>query len=145
MVAGEPDEDGDGYIDDYIAMFFGTQFKTAMGMVPIVGPVSSYLYDKLTGRSRFGDRITTSPVISTMESAVRSPITVYEAIVNDGNQKKAVKDTLNAIGLLTGLPAGAAGRPLGYLADVHQDKAKPESVLDVTRGLVTGRDVNRKK
>ena len=145
MMAGEPDDEGDGYIDDYIAMFFGTQIRTALAMVPAIGPIGSYAYDKMTGRSRYGDRITASPVVSVMESAVRAPHSVYKAIVEDGNQKKATKDALNALGMATGLPFGAAARPLGYLADVNQKKAKPENIMDVTRGLISGRDVNRKK
>lgn len=63
--------------------------------------------------------------------------------MDEGSDKRAVKDVLTALGVLTGWPTAALARPAGYLADVKEGKADPENVLDLTRGLISGRDVNR--
>jgi hypothetical protein len=48
--------------------------------------------------------------------------------------------------MVSGYPVAPLARPLGYLADVRQGKAsQPENVIDLTRGLVSGRDPNRSK
>jgi hypothetical protein len=86
----------------------------------------------------YDDRISTSPAVSAIESAVRSPKSVYEAIAKGKGTKKAIRDVLTLVGLLTGAPAGALARPLGYLSDVDEGKANPESGLDFARGLVSG-------
>ena len=94
----------------------------------------------------YDDRITSSPAVSMIESTVRAPHSIYKAISGEGSQKRAVQDTLSMIGMLSGYPAGALSRPLGYLADIRQGKATPpENVIDLTRGLVSGRDPNREK
>jgi hypothetical protein len=144
LISGKPDDDDDGYMNDLIAMFFNSQFRAVTAMVPGVGPVAQNVLGYFNGKP-YDDHITASPAISMVESAGRTPFSVYKAIMDDGNQKKAVKDTLTLIGLMTGLPAGALGRPLGYLADVNQGKAQPENAMDFARGLVSGQDVNRSK
>lgn len=145
LISGMPDDDDDdGYLDEFLASFFDSQTRAVTAMVPIAGPAVMAGINAWNDKW-YDDRITTSPAVSMIESAVRSPYTVYKAISDDGSQKKAVQDTLTAIGLLTGLPAGALSRPLGYLADVNQGRAEPESALDVVRGLVSGRDVNREQ
>jgi len=133
---GLDDDDDDGYMDDIMSLFFGSQFRTVTAMIPggnILNAGVNLFNDKW-----YDDKLTTSPSVSTLESTVRAPHSVYEAIVNDGSKKKAVKDTLTAIGMLTGTPVGVLGRPLGYLADENAD---PEDGWDFTRGLITGRDV----
>jgi hypothetical protein len=77
--------------------------------------------------------------VSAIESAVRAPHSVYEAVVHDGRKKTAIRDTLTTIGLLTGLPTAPLGRPLGYLADVAEGRAAPTGPVDAARGLVVGR------
>lgn len=145
LIAGEPDDDDDGYLDDYIAMFFSTQGRTLTAMVPVAGPVImtgiNYWNDKW-----YDDRITLSPAVSMIESAARAPKSVYKAIADEGSNKTAIRDTLTAIGLVSGLPVAPLARPLGYLSDVGEGKAKqPENVIDLTRGLISGRDPNREK
>lgn len=143
LVAGGADEDDDDeYQDDLIRMFFGSQFEAATAMVPVAGPLLNTAVNQWN-KKWYDDKITVSPAVTAVESSARAPYSVYKAIVEDGNEKRAVKDVLYLIGMATGLPAGALGRPLGYLADVHQGKANPEGPLDVARGLISGQDVNR--
>ncbi len=136
---GRWDDDEDGLVlDDLLALFFGAQQRTATAMVPLVGPIINAGIGTFT-RVRYDDRISVSPAISALESAVRAPHEVYEAIVNDGRKKPAIRDTLTSIGLLTGLPVAPLGRPLGYLADISEGEVEPTGPVDVARGLVTGR------
>jgi len=144
LIAGTPDDGENGYLDDYLSMFFGTQVRALGAMIPVAGPVINYAWSRYgEQKSYYNDHITSSPVISTIESAVNTPGSVYKAIKGKGSEKRAVKDVLNLLGILTGMPFGALSRPAGYLADVHQGKAKPKNPDDVIRGLVSGQDVNR--
>ena len=121
-----------------------SQIRTSFAMVPGVGPMALAGVNMLNNKW-YDDRIATSPVVSMLESAVRAPISVYEAMAEDKHSKRAVKDFLTLLGLTTGLPASALGRPLGYMADVYDGVAKPEDAVDVGRGLLSGKDVNRKQ
>jgi hypothetical protein len=139
----DPDDDDD-YLNETLSVLFGSQLRSALAFFPGVGPAT------LAGINMFNDkwyddRISTSPVVSLLESAVRAPHSLYKAMSDDGHSKRAVKDVLTLIGLVTGLPAGSLARPLGYAADVADGVARPEDVGDVARGLISGRDVNRKK
>ncbi len=135
---GLDEDDDDQYMDELLSVFFGSQFRMATAMVPILGPTI------LAGANAFNDkpyddRISTSPVISLLESAARSPHSLYKAMLEDGSKKRAVKDFLSILGLATGLPVTPIGRPLGYLIDVNEGMANPEGVADFTRGLITGK------
>ena len=101
-----------------------------------------------TGAGRIGraalQAVPRSVPVTAIESAVRAPKSVYDAIVKEGgNTKRAVRDVLSLLGLLSGYPAGAVARPAGYLADISEGKADPESQLDFARGLVSGRTPSR--
>jgi len=137
-MSGKLTDDDDEDWADWLAMFFGGQSRTVLAMVPGVGPLVQ------TGINAFNDkwyddRMSTSPAVSMLESAAHSPFSVYNAIENEGSQKKAIKDTLTAIGMVSRLPVAPLGRPLGYLADIEQGKAEPSSPADMARGLITGR------
>jgi GNAT superfamily N-acetyltransferase len=132
------DDDDDEYMDDVVSMFFGSQRRTLSAMVPVVGPIANTGFNMFNDKW-YDDKITTSPAVSMVESSVRAPKSVYEAIANDGNKKTAVRDALTAIGLLTGMPVAPLSRPAGYLLDVQEGKADPTGPIDFARGLITGK------
>jgi hypothetical protein len=140
---GFADGDDDEWDEnDAMALFFGSQARTAIAMIPIVGP--SIMAGVNAWNSKpYDDRISTSASISALESTVRAPNTLYKAIAEDGSWKKAIRDTLTALGMITGLPLGQMGKPLGYAADIAQGRVSPEGAVDVTRGVISGKDVNR--
>lgn len=132
------DEDDDGYLDEFMAWFLGSQVRTATAMVPYGGTIVNATLNKFNDKF-YDDRITTSPAVSMLDQATAAPKSIYDVIVNDGSLKKAVKDSLTMIGLLTGVPLGALGRPAGYLIDWEEGKVEPENVIDITRGLASGK------
>jgi hypothetical protein len=134
------DDDDDKYLDDAMTIFFGSQFKTSMAMVPYVGQAGVSAYNKAFTKNVADDRLSLSPVISIVESAVSTPAQIYKDASDRGElKKKTVKDSLQMIGIMTGLPTGPLGRPAGYLMDVESGKAKPSGPVDFTRGLITGK------
>jgi hypothetical protein len=136
---GEDDDEYDMY--DGMALFFGSQARTFAGMVPIVGPAATAGFNAWNDKP-YDDRISTSPTVSVLETVIRTPESVYSAVAEEGSVKKAVKDLLISIGMITGLPLGQLGKPVGYLIDLEEGEAQPESAMDVVRGLMSGRDVN---
>lgn len=135
---GKLDEDDDNeYMDDVMSLFFLSQFKYATAMFPYGGNVINSAVNRWN-TTVYDDAITTSPAIAMIESTVAAPKSVYDAIVEGKNTKKAVRDSLTAIGLLSGLPTYAISRPVGYMIDVNEGKADPKNPVDFARGVVSG-------
>lgn len=140
MGNGFDEDDDDNYLDDLLASFFGSQFKTFAATIPYGGQVAVAAYNKMFTDNPMDDRLSLSPAISIIESTVVAPAMIYQDIVDKGEiRKKSVKDALQFIGIMTGVPAGPVGRPAGYLMDVSSGKAEPTGPIDFARGLVTGK------
>lgn len=131
------DEDDDGWLDEWLSWFFGTQAKTTLAFAPIVGQAGNATIGAFTDVP-YDDRVGGSPAISTIEASVRTPASVYEAIAEDGDKSRAVKDVLTLMTTLTGLPFQVLGRPIGYAVDVAEGDITPTSTEDYIRGLITG-------
>jgi len=139
VMGGRMDDDDDGeYLDNVLDAFFMGQLRSGAAMVPVVGQATMATLNMMNEKT-YDDRLATSPSVSTIESALRAPLSVYSATVEDGSAKRAVRDVLTLVGMASGLPAGALGRPLGYLANVEQGKEDVSGPVDFTRGLITGR------
>lgn len=132
------DEDDDGYMDEVLSALFGSQFREATGYFPFVGNVVNLTLESFGGGSNYNDRVMNSPAISMIERAVKVPGAVYDSIEGD-LKKKTVQDVLMLLGLLSGTPTGALGRPAGYLMDVEEGKAEPSGPIDFMRGVLTGK------
>ena len=138
MAGGIDEDDDDEYLDDLMSMFFGSQYRTATALVPAVGPLVNAAVNRFNDK-QYDDRISTSPAISMLESTTSAPYSVYKAVEGEGSKKRAIRDTLTAVGMLSGVPVAPLGKPLGYLADVSEGKAEPTGPVDFARGLVTGK------
>jgi len=137
---GVDQDDDDEYLDDILKAFFGSQLKTITGTVPYVGPMANAVYNRFNNNP-MDDRLSLSPVISSLESAAGVPHDIYNVLMNDASvKKKNVKDALSFIGLFTGLPTGPLGKPIGYAMDVSSGAAQPTGPIDYARGLATGRN-----
>lgn len=132
------DFDGeDGYLKDFMDVFVGSQFRYATGMTPLVGPAVNVAVNRFDDK-QFNDRLSISPGVSIAEASAGTPFDLYHLATTGKGEKRAVKDTLSLLALMTGIPLGLAARPAGYLADVHEGKVQPMNTADLVRGLVTG-------
>lgn len=131
-------DDDEKTLDGVMDIFFGSQFRAAGGMVPGVGPMVQAGINAFN-KKWYDDRISTSPAISMIESAVSAPHAVYQTVTGGGHRKEAIRDTLTLLGLMTGAPIAPLARPLGYLSDISDNKATPTGPIDFTRGLMTGK------
>jgi hypothetical protein len=136
---GPGDEDGDGeYLDDWLmSMLVMAPIKNLTAMIPGLGQFAVAGINRWNDKP-YDDRVSLSPAISMLEASVGSTRSVYEAVVNDGNPQRAVRDVATLISMTTGLPATALARPIGYASGVMSGNVDPESPLDAARGLVTG-------
>jgi len=132
------DEDDDGYLDEFNSWFFGAQFRTATAMFPVFGPTINAFVNRFN-KLPYDDRISTSPAVSMVDQAIGAPVSTYKAVFDDGSWKRAIRDNLTLISLTTGVPVLPLSRPLGYAADMAQDKVQPSNPVDLARGLVTGK------
>jgi hypothetical protein len=134
-----PDDDDDDLSLAWLAWFFGTQVKTAAAMAPGVGTLGMAAVNAFNNKP-YDDRVLSSPAVSALETAARVPLDIWDYATGDGDLSRTTKDSLGLITLLTGIPAQALARPLGYVADIAEgDKDAPDNAVDAARGLVTGR------
>ena len=140
MRGGPDDEDKDGYLDDWLAAVFGMgTIKGSLAMVPFVGQLANAAINRFNGNPA-DDKMSLSPAVSLLESAVGVPVDIYKAITDPDklNKRNAVRDVASAVSIATGLPAIAIARPLGYLAGVADNKIDPTGPVDAVRGAITG-------
>jgi hypothetical protein len=144
LASGRLDDDDDGeYADDLFRLLFSAPLDTAVAMVPGVGRGAKIMAESAWSaitdeKPRYGsDRIQTPAGIAAIESFAKSP-KEFAALVKGELTRRQAKDMLTVIGILTGLPVGAAARPIGYTLDMNQGKAQPDNVLDLARGMTTG-------
>lgn len=143
MAQGAPDddddEDGDGVLDEWLAMFFGSQGRTLTAMVPVAGQAAQFTSNLLDDK-RYNDRLSISPALNMVEAGGRTVAAAANGALFDEKVKKTeVRDALTFVGLVTGTPAGALARPAGYAADVASGKAQPETAIEAAVGYTTGR------
>jgi hypothetical protein len=136
----DDDEDGE-YLDDILSMFFTSQAGTLAGMVPVVGTVAANIANKFN-KNIYDDRLTLSPLFSALDQMTGAAVAGVNLIKDEQiNEVKAAKDALTTIGLVTKLPVGALGRPVGYL--MRTDTEFTEEPVEFTRGLATGRESSK--
>lgn len=140
MRGGPKDEDDDGYLDDWLAAVFGIgTIKGTLAMVPFVGQLGNAAISRFNNNPA-DDRMSLSPAVSLLEATVGVPSDIYKAITDPDklNARNTVRDVASAVSIVTGLPAYAIARPLGYLAGVEDDRINPTGPVDMARGIVTG-------
>lgn len=138
--AGGVDEDEDGeYIDDLFDVFIGSQIDLGLAMAPIVGQGVNAGINQANDKF-YDDRVSASPAVSALTTVfgVASKGAAGK-LTDDKGVKSDVRDAMTALGILTGLPIRPLSKPIGYLIDVEEGKARPKGALDFTRGLVTGK------
>lgn len=138
------DEDDDGYLDDLLAWFFGSQGRDFAAMVPFAGPIGERVVNTFDDNPA-NDAITVSPALNTLEQMVRTPSEVYRKLADDkGRASKVADDTMTAFTAITGIPVAALARPVKYSLDVREGYAEPQNALDVIRGALTGYGAGKK-
>jgi hypothetical protein len=138
---GPEDDDQDGEIWDDWLMAVGVRapIKGVFAMVPGLGQVMTAGLNSLNDKP-YDDRISVSPAISMLESAIGVPTQIYKAVAADGevNGRKLVRDLATLISMTTGIPATLVARPAGYALGMAQDRIEPTSAPDAVRGMLTG-------
>ena len=143
----DDDEDGDGLLDEYMAMFFKSQIGVVASMAPLVGNVTMTIVNQFD-EVAYNDKLNTSPTLSYVAQAIQGIAAskdVAEAAVAedmrvvDEVSKRKVKDSLALIALVTGIPTGQLAKTLGYALDVEQGNATPKTTAEAVAGMVRGR------
>jgi hypothetical protein len=128
---------------DFLGKAGMTMGQDAISMVP-GGQFLNSAVDKLSGKKPMDDKVSLSPALEGLNTIAGLPAEIYLASKTGSDKLKAhaIKDSLTAIGLITGTPVGALGKPIGYLNDVSSGRANPKGPVDYTRGLLTGQRGN---
>lgn len=140
MGGGWDDEDDDGYLDEFMEWFFGSQIRGAVAMVPGFGPGVAAVFNAFNDKP-YDDRMATSPSVSALEGATVGVVKAGINVVDESKQVtgKNVRDVLTLLSLITGIPLTVLGRPIGYEMEVERGKIQPTGTMDYVRGLITGK------
>lgn len=139
MSGGPDDEDDDGYLDEWMSVFFSSQGRSAFALVPGGNVVLQAGINQFNDKW-YDDRVNVSPAVTTIESAGRGGKAVlYDWWVDGEVQRRDIRDVLTLLSLLSRLPLTGLSRPASYLFDVQQGDAEPTGPVDYTRGLLSGR------
>jgi hypothetical protein len=134
------DQDDDGtMLDDLLSMFVTSQLTYIASMIPYAGQFASSMVAKLDNVP-YNDRIQISPVVSAFEKGSRALNEGVAAIYDPRKSPTAVSDGLTLLSLVTGIPTGQLAKTLQYGASVATGQSRPENVIDIGRGILTGRD-----
>ena len=124
-------------------LLIGSQIKTMAAMVPFAGSVVSTAYGIAVTDQIYDDRISLSAGIGVTESTLQGVIRLIAAAIDpntDVETQRAVKTTLDAMGLALGLPTNWASKPISYAISVKKGDSRPEGFVDIIQGALTGRD-----
>ena len=135
----EDDEDGDGLLDEWLAMFFGSQAKSVAAMVPVAGQISvlasNYMDDKV-----YNDRLNISPSVSLIESAVYGGTAMLSGEMFDGDlSKKEMRSALILTGMAFGVPVGPLMRAGSFAIDEAEGRKEADGPVEYGTGLLLGR------
>jgi hypothetical protein len=89
---GDEDEDEDGWEDDMLGLFLGSQARYVTPFLPFVGNVVNAIRGPFT-KEFYDDRISTSPAVSFVERASRAPYSVVQAVEDPEEIGRAGGDT----------------------------------------------------
>lgn len=135
----DDDEDGDGTLDEWLTMFFGSQAKTLAAMVPIAGGAAMAFANQLD-KVPYNDRLNISPGLNLVFSSLGGLASVLQGeAFDDRLTKKEVRDVASLVAMATGAPTNLVAKPAGYVLDVESGRKSPDSDLAYAAGLVTGR------
>lgn len=132
---GWDDEEGDGYLDEFMDSFVWSQVRYALAMVPYAGQAANLVINRFDSKP-YNDRLSLSPAATLAESAAAVPWDLKRLAEGEGNAGRTVKDVLTAVSLITGLPP--LSRQVGYVTDVASGRVEPTGPVDATRGFITG-------
>lgn len=132
---GWDDDEGDGYLDEFMDSFVWSQVRYALAMVPYAGQAANLALNRFDSKP-YNDRLSLSPAATLAESAAAVPWDLKRLADGEGNAGRTVKDILTAVSLITGLPP--LSRQVGYVTDVASGRVEPTDPVDATRGFITG-------
>lgn len=124
-------------------LLIGSQLKTMAAMVPFAGSVASTAYGIAVTDQVYDDRISLSAGIGVTESTLQNTIRLIVASADpdtDIETRRAIRTTLDALGLALGLPTNWASKPISYAVSVAEGDSRPEGFGDILQGALTGKD-----
>jgi len=151
MAAGGDFDDLDEKDDDEVAATFFKLFVVSQGkfvgnFLPGLGATLNFAWARATPEY-YDDRLSISPVLSIGEQGGAGAVRLIQdgiEYASEGNFERdpssMVKDFLNAVGVLFGIPTNWFNKPLTYLMKVDEGTADPEGVADYVQGFLRGRD-----
>ena len=136
---GWDDEEDDGYADEILETFFGSQVRGAISMAPGFGPAALATMGAFTDKT-YDDRMLQAPAIAAMEASGKGLAAAYTLLTEDkAFTGRDLREVFTLLTMMSGLPFSGLSRPGAFLLEVERGKQRPEGVYDWATGLMSGR------
>ena len=88
----------------------------------------------------YDDRLSMSPMVGALEAG-RGVSNITKKLLTDGKDVSGrdIRDFMSFLGLVSGLPLNALGKPVAFMMDLDDGKQRADNTLDYTKGILTGR------
>ena len=147
------DDEWDTY--DMLRLLIAEPLKNVFAMAPFLGGAINSAGAGLAnadvawaqfvwGEDPYQSRLMNAPAFDAIGTGGSSLLQWLKAAEGDDfNARGAVRGTLDLLSIATRVPFGALKKPLGYAAGVANDEIQPDSILDIARGLISGKDTSK--
>lgn len=140
---GKDEDDDDMPI--FLDWFFGSQFRAAASMIPVLGPVVATAVKYAIGGRSMDAHMPLAPSIRTVETMYRAVGATRNLVVGEKEVTgRNYRDWASALSFILDMPLTIPAMPFGYAYDVERGAVTPQEYLglpptvDYVRGLMTG-------
>ena len=147
------DDEWDTY--DTLRLLIAEPMKNVIAMAPFLGGAvttggaalanADVAWAKfIWGEDPYQGRMMNAPAFDALATGGSSLIQWMKAAEGDDfNARSATRGTLDLLSVVTRMPLGALKKPAGWTAGYLAGEIEPESIDEVVRGLISGKDVSK--
>lgn len=147
------DDEWDTY--DTLRLLIAEPIKNVIAMAPFLGSFVTAAGTQAAnrgvawaqfvwGEDPYQSRALSSPAADALATAMGAPFDLAALIEGeDVNARKVTRNTLDLLSMVTRMPLGALKKPAGWTAGYLAGEIEPESIDEVVRGLISGKDVSK--
>jgi hypothetical protein len=148
------DDDWDAY--DAARLLISPVVKNVVALVPFAGQIvnaaatelskamgdKENLFQVVFAPNSYNSRLVSIPAESLIQNSLKAVGQLSKAATGEEvNARSTMRNTLDALTLVTGIPFAAAKRPLSYAAGVAAGQIEPDSAANAVRGAIAGKEV----
>lgn len=136
VLAGLLSGNGPEEEEDWGTWAFKEMLFSSLGPIPIVRDAARPLWDKVAGNRSFDYQL--SPIQRSVQTVINAAGDMSK-VAQGEETTRATRNTLEAIGYMTGLVPGQVASSAQFFVDISQGEADPQTLSEWYEGITKGR------